>query len=193
MADVFLEERAGALPCNAVFENGVILCAHNLPAASRRGDSSRTAPPVPFTALTVDGAGSRALTSDAEGSLMLYDLLQQGYRRVARMGAPAHLLLFDAGDAGRAFAALGDGTARAYDLDSGEVLATLAGHKGGIIALCQSADGGTVLTASPDVALLWECGGGWARRSALSYATGIAGAAMAAGAPCWRSPLKTTR
>jgi hypothetical protein len=184
MADVILDPSgSGALPCAAVFENGVIVSVHNHAPSSRRAEGSPPAVRVPFTALAVDGAGSRALTCDAEGSLVLYDLLQQGYRRVVRMGAPAHLLLFDAGDPGRCFAALGDGTARVYDLDSGEALAILAGHRGAIFSLCQSADGGTVLTASADVALLWEVGGAWARRRALSYATGIAGAAMAAGAP----------
>jgi hypothetical protein len=51
---------------------------------------------TPFTAVCVDAAGERVLTSDATGALVLFDLVAQGYRRVRAMGLPASALAFNA-------------------------------------------------------------------------------------------------
>ena len=162
MGDVHLTAKAGAFPSNAVFEDGSIVCVQNGPAPSRAGDAA--APPLPFTALAVDAPGQRALACDASGALTLFDFLQQSYRRVASLGLPAARLAFDSHAPGRAFVALaGEGSVRVYDLASGAVLAVLAGHRQDVLALAQSPDGGTLLSASADCALLWSTAD-WARR-----------------------------
>jgi hypothetical protein len=181
MSEVQIDARSGALPCNAVFEDGSIVCVQNGGAASRAGDAR--APPLGFSALAVDAAGQRVLTSDAQGHLVLYDFVQQGYRRVQAMGVPAVAIAFLSHDPGRALVApAGEGAVRVYDLDSGDVVAVLAGHRQDVLALAQSPDGATVLCASADVALLWSTAD-WSRRRALSYPSGIAGAACAASVP----------
>ena len=181
MGEVRIDARSGAFPSNAVFEDGSIVCIQNGSAPSRSRDLG--APASPFTAIAVDGQGQRVLTSDGAGALVLYDFVQQGYRRVQNMGLPATRIAFHTHDPGRALVALaGEGSVRVYDLDSGEVVATLAGHKQEVFSISQSPDGSTVLCASADVALLWGTDT-WDRRRALSYPSGLTGAACAASVP----------
>lgn len=175
MGDVYMGvSTAGSLPANVVFEDGTICTVHNRPGGGRGA--------VKFSALAVDASGERVLTSDVQGVLTLHDLAQQGYRRVRDMRVAATRLAFCVRDGGLAIAVLADATIRVYDLDSGDVVATLGGHKGDVLAVAQTADGGTLLTASADVALLWSTAD-WSRKRALGYAAGVAGAATAAAAP----------
>ena len=179
MGDVFLEPTAGSLPSNTVFEDGSIVCVHSRAPPSRSGARASRSP---FTAVCVDAPGERILTSDATGSLVLYDLTRQAYRRVRAMGLAASAVAFNTAEASQAIAAFRDGSARVYDLDSGDVIAELSGHKGEIMTLGQTPDGALFLTASDDVAMLWSTVD-WSRKRCLAYPHGIAGATIAAGAP----------
>jgi len=191
MGDVYLlASRPGELPCDVVYEDGLILCLHNQPLARTADPRSARAARAPFTALAVEPSGERVALSDRAGNLVLLDLAAQGYRRVRNMGAEARALAFSRahGGDGALYCVMGDATVRGYDAATGDQVCGLQGHREDVRALAQTGDGALLLSASADKVLLWDVrvapaalGGATEvrRRQVLDAAAGVAHAAVA--------------
>jgi hypothetical protein len=157
MSDVYLlTSRPGELPCDTVFEDGVIVTLYNQPTSRLVDPRSPLAVRSPFTAVSVDNSGERIALCDRAGNLILLDLTNQMYRRVRNMSVEATLLSFSLLDQDGIYAVLADSTIRCYNSENGDMQCSLSGHRSEITSLSQSSDGKLLLTASNDRILLWD-------------------------------------
>ena len=152
MSDVYLlTSRPGELPCDTVFEDGVIVTLYNQPTSRLADPRSPLAVRSPFTAMSVDNSGERIAICDRAGNLILLDLTNQMYRRVRNMSVEATLLSFSLLDQDGIYAVLADSTIRCYNSENGDMQCSLSGHRSEITSLSQSSDGKLLLTASKQI------------------------------------------
>lgn len=184
MGDVFLTSKPGSLPTNVVYEDGSIVVVHNTPVRTGSTTNNAFSGRVEFCAVAVHSTGDLVATSDRAGNLVLYDLVSQAFRRVRNTTLPASHLCLSAGVERLLYAVMPDSTVRVYHVDSGDMIASLDGHKGDVGAVSQSSDGQTLLTVSSDAAVLWDVSPQQVarKRSMGGTQTGIAHACIASAA-----------
>jgi WD40 repeat protein len=93
---------------------------------------------------------------DRRGNLRVFDLNREKHFRAARVGLAATHALYRRGDSNQIVLALSDTTLRVYDVNSGNMVESLAFHKDAVHSMAQNKDGTIFVTASADGAALWN-------------------------------------
>jgi WD40 repeat protein len=102
------------------------------------------------------GAGGRILAVASEDRVVLWDANAWTEGRTVIVGRPVNDMSIDP-VTGRLALAIDDGTAGVWDQDSGERLATLAGHESSVTAITYDGDGRRIATGGIDGSIrLWD-------------------------------------
>lgn len=187
MSNIYLTSRTGELPSKTIYENGTIITVYSSSSTNRNMDSTHGSSygnldqsfrsndhqhRVPFTAVTLDSLGEQVLTSDRQGNLVYYDLVEQIYKRIRNMGIEASQVQFSFAQEGMVYTVMPDATLRCYNLHTGDMIVRLHGHKSDIVSCSQTNDGKYFLSISNDIALIWDTTT-WSRLRSLGSSAGI--------------------
>jgi len=134
--------------------------------------------PAPIESVAVDDSGMHVAAVDQRGNVFVFDLESNQYFRAQNATLPAPLALWSRSRTERLVLGMSDATVRCYDVVTGDMVESLALHKQALHSLSQDADGGLLLTASPDAAALWSTRD-WSRLRTLGP-TGTSGPLVAA-------------
>lgn len=128
----------------------------------------------PLSSIRFDAGGSRILAGSWDGLVHVLDPAGGEIRRLALPDEGVYNAVNDVAlspDSRFAAAASKDGTTRVFDLDSGELVASLRGHGGYVEGVAFSPDGMLLATCSADATIaVWRTGD-WTRRNVLRGAS----------------------